>query len=788
MALAIDASSPATATQTSGATATVTTASFTPPAGSVLLVQWSCDASALPSAPSITDNLGTPLTYTRTDWQSGNDSPGAGGQAAAWTANVATSAAMTVTVTSGSASGERVSALNIRVLTGADTTSNTSPVGAHGKSGSKSASSIAQSYTAQATNAWGFIIDCDFDQVGAQTAGTGCTLTGSANVATNITYGFARRTTADDTNGSSNTLNVTLPATSTNLNWVYVEIMPAVAASMIPPSPQRTIQGRDPGEAWWLQRDRRDANTVGSAANPLVPPLDSAWQAGGRYWHLYGDCADAAPRTWQSLQRNYTSDPSLLGPAPTDPLTLTWGVEGNYWHLYDDWRRPGPWPQQRPYISDPSFYQPYQLENELLGSVDDVRRHTIVAAYADRREVPQQRPYISDPLLLTTAQLENELLGSADDERRRYLEPAYYDRREVPQQRLYISDPNLLQPSLLENELLGGAETPKRTNVAFTHAPRWWMPQQPNRQTLYFDAGPDVPPLTLSWGADGRYSVLYNQAGWQPDRREVPQQRLYISDPSFYPTVPPLDPLTVAWGVEGVYWHLYNTAAEHVDRREVPQQRLYISDPSLLATALLENELLGSGDDLARHYRLWAIDRREVPQQRLYISDPSFFALVNADPLLVSGGVGGDIWRRYNWPDYADRREVPQQRPYVSDPRMLIPDADPLTLLADLWRRWFTPAYADRREVPQQPPRWQLYFDAGPANPPLTLSWGAGGNYWHLYNWRRPARSWWPPRLIFTPLGNPCVTLRPTPGITSNSKGDITTRPNTGITLDECHE
>lgn len=248
MALAIDASTPAVATQTSNTTATVTTASFTPPAGALLLVLWSCDQlTGGIAAPTITDSLGSPLTYTQTDWRSLADNASIHGQAAAWTAPVGSSAAMTVTVTTGSVSGERISALRVMVLTGQHAT----PVGAHGKSGSGSAASIAQSYTAQATGGWGFIADCDFDQTGAQTAGTGCTLINSANVGTAITYGFVRRTSADDVNGNSNTLNVTLPGTSTNLNWVYVEIVPAAAADDSSPQGQSFIAPvRLPWQRW----------------------------------------------------------------------------------------------------------------------------------------------------------------------------------------------------------------------------------------------------------------------------------------------------------------------------------------------------------------------------------------------------------------------------------------------------------------------------------------------------------------------------------------------------------
>lgn len=234
--LAVDASSPAVATST---TATVTTASFTPPANSLLEIRWAGNSQPNTdpgSGPSITDNLGTPLTYTQTDWSHRGDGPAADGQAAIWTAPVVTSAPMTVSVTNNAAGVDaNGNALKIRVIT--DDSGGVPTVGAHGKAGSASAGSIAQSYTAQATGGWGSISVCDWDLKGAETAGTGCSLDGSANVSTLITYGFVRRTTADDVNGNSNTLNVTIPATSANLRWAYVEILPAAATSPAVPPP-----------------------------------------------------------------------------------------------------------------------------------------------------------------------------------------------------------------------------------------------------------------------------------------------------------------------------------------------------------------------------------------------------------------------------------------------------------------------------------------------------------------------------------------------------------------------
>lgn len=224
--LAIDASTPSIVTQTSGSIATITTASFTPPDGSLLLIRWSSNShhAINPSTPTITDSLGVPLVYTIVDWVSRADSPTVDGQAACWWAQVNTSAAMTVTVTSGAADN-RQAALCVTVLTGHDPLA---PIGASGKSGSTSTSTISQDYTGLASNAWGFIVDCDWDDKGAQTAGTGCTLTdgGSASITGQISWGFARRTSADDTNGGTTTLNLTLPGTSTNLSWIYVEILP----------------------------------------------------------------------------------------------------------------------------------------------------------------------------------------------------------------------------------------------------------------------------------------------------------------------------------------------------------------------------------------------------------------------------------------------------------------------------------------------------------------------------------------------------------------------------------
>lgn len=446
----------------------------------------------------------------------------------------------------------------------------------------------------------------------------------------------------------------------------------------IPYSPPRTVQGRDPGETWWIQRDRRDANTVGSAANPLPSPLDTT----SRYPHLYGDWTRPAARP---QQRPIYDQSPFVAVATTIPPTATRTVVA---------RDPGEtWWQQRP-GRDPAMLGQPQLENELLGAADTAKRYLEPATHAPRWWMPQQPPRVATtPGLLDTALLESPLLGAADDLRRHAAPPDYYDRRLVPQQRVYVSDPSLLATAELENELLGGATTALRYLLPATNA----------------------------------------------DRREMPLQRPYISDPSFYPTVAATDPLTVAWGAGGPLWWLYNTAAAQVDRREVPQQRRYVSDPALLVSALLENELLGSADDLRR--RVFAAANWPRP-----------------NPLAIRAAVA-----------------------------LGAPDADPLTLTGDAMRRVMAAAYADRREMPAQPPRWTLYFDAGPGTPPLTLAWGAGGSLWHLYN--RPSRSRWPwplpPQAFYFGATAPAFSS-PNPDLYSRSGGrdlatassspDLTTR------------
>jgi hypothetical protein len=229
--LAIDATSPAVsgATASQSVSATVTGA----PANSLLVLSWcgNSGTAETPSAPTITDNLGSHLIYALAGWASRATAPAQDGQAALWTAPMPAGGTVTVTVTNGST--QFGNALKIWVLTGADLAS---PQGAPGPGAGAGGSTVSQSYTAQRTAGWGFIGVMDWNQQGPETAGSGCTMDASANLGSGLmTYAYARRTTADDVAGNSNTLSTSLPVSSANLHWAYVEIQPALDGGGAPP-------------------------------------------------------------------------------------------------------------------------------------------------------------------------------------------------------------------------------------------------------------------------------------------------------------------------------------------------------------------------------------------------------------------------------------------------------------------------------------------------------------------------------------------------------------------------
>lgn len=221
----IDNSSPVVVTTVGPGAAT--SGQFNAPPGAMIIVGFSGNNAVAnpPSVPTITDSLGTPLTYTLQNWQSRADSPTVDGQVAIWTAT-STGIPMTISVTGHSDASNSQCAVKVWYTLVSGCT-----VGAKGKTGSASASSISQGYTALATGGQGVMAVCDWTVQGPQTVTSVEVNDGSANIGSAITYGFLHRFLADDVNTVSNTLATTLPSTSNNLTWTWLEILPPTGAA-----------------------------------------------------------------------------------------------------------------------------------------------------------------------------------------------------------------------------------------------------------------------------------------------------------------------------------------------------------------------------------------------------------------------------------------------------------------------------------------------------------------------------------------------------------------------------
>jgi hypothetical protein len=224
--------SPAIVTNSTGTAPALTTGSFTPVPGALLLPLWAGNSidPLNPSAPTITDNLTLHAAWVLNDWQSHADSPAVNGQAGTWRAFAAGSA-MTVTINNNAASPNEHAALAVMALTGVDYGA---PIGQHGKAGSASVTSFTVTYTATRDGSWGFLAVADWDAGGLMSPGTNTTTIGTATIGTDLSYGFFRTTNPDGARGASVSMTVTVGAgPSLNTQWAWVEVLPDIT----PPRP-----------------------------------------------------------------------------------------------------------------------------------------------------------------------------------------------------------------------------------------------------------------------------------------------------------------------------------------------------------------------------------------------------------------------------------------------------------------------------------------------------------------------------------------------------------------------
>lgn len=247
MALAIDASTPAefsTAT-----TLSITSASFTPPAGSLLVVLYGANGGSSQdvSIASIS-NTGTGFTWARRARKNKNaaSNGGAGepGGAEIWTAVATVSQSMTVTVTGVDTGSGRDKWAKIVVLTGADTNTLTNVGAASNGSGLPSVAltgCVAGSYVFAAASDWA--------QAGNCTPGTAQTLIDEYDNAGQISiHGW--RTTNTLAAAGSQTMNLTAPS-GEDYNMVVLEVR-ASTESVVASPIILTAPGRNSPNGIWV--------------------------------------------------------------------------------------------------------------------------------------------------------------------------------------------------------------------------------------------------------------------------------------------------------------------------------------------------------------------------------------------------------------------------------------------------------------------------------------------------------------------------------------------------------
>lgn len=208
MATAVDASSPAlVGTSTPG---TITTASFTAPANSILVACCWSSVSLNSQTFTVTDSGG--LTWTLAKIQNSAGTGGKQGVAAIYYAVAPTSAARTVTAV---ISGGNYSTLKVYAITGGDLVT---PIGGSAAGSSTSTSFSTTGYTIQTTGS--IALTCVSNTTGGATiTSSGSTTVTSTATGHNGLSGYKTNGTA----GGSSTSPITCTGTPA-INWVTVEI------------------------------------------------------------------------------------------------------------------------------------------------------------------------------------------------------------------------------------------------------------------------------------------------------------------------------------------------------------------------------------------------------------------------------------------------------------------------------------------------------------------------------------------------------------------------------------
>ena len=218
-----DASGPAFA-KASNAGNDVTTASFTPPAGALLIAfAWHDTAGGnTTNTSAVTDSQG--LTWTRRATVSKQDDGvgAANSHIAVSTAVVVSSTAMTVTTTGTNCNDP--AGIYVRVITGADTTT---PMDATPVEGTTTGAAVSTSITTVTDGARAFLIVIDWNVAGAITAGTAQTAVVSDTIGASDDRIYLGVTDAVTSPAGSTTLSTASPTSGNTNNWIGIAVRPA---------------------------------------------------------------------------------------------------------------------------------------------------------------------------------------------------------------------------------------------------------------------------------------------------------------------------------------------------------------------------------------------------------------------------------------------------------------------------------------------------------------------------------------------------------------------------------
>jgi hypothetical protein len=222
-----DASTPAFAKASSAQT--VTTASFTPPAGALLIAfTWHDTAGGnVTNTSAVTDSQG--LTWTRRATRSKQDDGvgAANSHIAISTAVVASSTSMTVTTTGTNCNNP--AGIYVRVITGADTTT---PMDATPVEGTTNAAAVSTSITTATDGARAFLHVIDWNVAGAITAGTSQTAIVSDTIGASDDRIYLGVTDAVTSPAGSTTLSTASPTSGNTNNWIGIAVRPAAGGAV----------------------------------------------------------------------------------------------------------------------------------------------------------------------------------------------------------------------------------------------------------------------------------------------------------------------------------------------------------------------------------------------------------------------------------------------------------------------------------------------------------------------------------------------------------------------------